>query len=415
MSNAGRRTGKLVRFIVVSAFVCLCVARRHACLVYAGGVESGGFVPEINLPADELPHPDKPVEWWYFSGHLEDAEGGKYGVMAAFFRSRFGAFPENHFMIHSLLDKGGGRFHSGSVIEASMIDMMKAFMKAAPKKWREKIHPDSSDPDSIARHHEIMEGRPEVGSERLEIRYGKNFFGMTKGPGGGFTEWEYTSRISGAEYELELTMRPLRGPMYVGGTGNVGVKKGEDMYYYSFTRLDARGTLTLNGAARPVRGLAWYDHQFGAFTESEGPAGWDWFSVQLEDGTDLNVSALRRLETGERFNRLATVQYGDGGAAVARDLTIEELGSWESPDTGITYPSGWRLALPSLKATLTVKPAAENQEMRTFGPIRAIWEGACTVEADIDGARLAGLGYTELVGYAFPVDEKKNGRDGGAR
>jgi len=182
------------------------------------------------------------------------------------------------------------------------------------------------------------------------------------------------------------------------------VYEGEDMFYYSFTRLDATGTLTLGGETRSVRGTLWYDHQFGSFGATARPVGWDWFCVQLEDGTDMNLSALRYPDTGERFNRLGTVLRADGGVSVIHDLTIEPLGEWKSPDTGITYPSGWILAIPSLSAHITLRPVIPAQEMRTFGPMRAIWEGACDAEATVAGKQLKGVGYAELVGYGTPKD-----------
>ena len=41
-----------------------------------------------------------------------------------------------------------------------------------------------------------------------------------------------------------------------------------------------------------MTGTAWFDHQWGDFI-AVGGGGWDWFAVNLDDGTDLTVSLVR--------------------------------------------------------------------------------------------------------------------------
>jgi len=362
-------------------------------------------VPQVNLPKDELPHPAAPVEWWYYAGHLQDAQGRTYGVMASFFTAKMGNLPTNHFMIYALTEKTEKKFHSGSIIQKSMIDIMRTIADNPPPALKKMVGPDFFDLDNVEKHHAIMKEKPVVMKDQLAIKYEENFFRKTKGNDRNFTGWEYRTKITGSDFSYSLTMVPARGPMFVNGIGNVGLSESEDMYYYSFTRLDTTGTISVNGETREVTGTIWYDHQFGSMAGPEDPVGWDWFCLQLEDGTDMNLSALRKLRTGERFNRLGTIQRADGRVSVVHDLIIEPLDSWTSPDTGITYPSGWKLALPSLNTSFTVKPDLKGQEMRAFGPFRAIWEGSCTVEGVVDGVVVKGLAYTELVGYAFkPVE-----------
>ncbi len=54
----------------------------------------------------------------------------------------------------------------------------------------------------------------------------------------------------------------------------------------------ATGTVTLGGETLEVEGDAWFDHQWGDFI-SVGGGGWDWFAVNLDDGTDLTLSLVR--------------------------------------------------------------------------------------------------------------------------
>ncbi len=358
-------------------------------------------VPRVNLPQDELPH-NVPVEWWYYSGHLVDVKGRRYGVMAGFFTVQIGGFPRQHFMLYQLVEKDLKKMHAGSIIEKDMVKMMSKIIAGLPEHVKQKLPSDLTDMETIERHNKYIPDKPIVKRNELAIKYGEQIFVKTCCNDREWQSWGYKTHLADDAFTIDLEMKPTRGPMYVGGDGSVGLHQGEDMFYYSFTRLAARGVLKIGGEARPVSGILWYDHQFGSLGNGARPIGWDWFCIQLEDGTDLNLSALRYPDTGERFNRLVTIQGADGRMSVVHDLFIEPTDTWTSDETGITYPSGWLLSIPSLGMSFKAKPVFPEQEMRTFGPMRAIWEGACTVEGIVNGKKLLGNGYTELVGYGYP-------------
>src|ERR671919_798165 len=69
-------------------------------------------------------------------------------------------------------------------------------------------------------------------------------------------------------------------------------------YYYSRPRMDATGTLTLDSSALAVQGTVWFDHQWGDFIAVGGGSGWDWFAVNLDDGTDVMLYVLRGPDGG---------------------------------------------------------------------------------------------------------------------
>ena len=56
--------------------------------------------------------------------------------------------------------------------------------------------------------------------------------------------------------------------------------------------MELTGTLTFHGRTLGVKGEAWFDHQWGDFI-AVGGGGWDWFAVNLDDGTDLTLSLVR--------------------------------------------------------------------------------------------------------------------------
>ncbi|MCA1648639.1 MAG: carotenoid 1,2-hydratase [Chloroflexi bacterium] len=201
-----------------------------------------------------------------------------------------------------------------------------------------------------------------------------------------------------------------------------------ESYYYSRTRLAVEGELAQgDGPPVHVSGLAWMDHQWGNFVVA-GAGGWDWYSLQLDDRSELMLYVLRGPD-GQTTGVIGTQVLPDGSSRdVAPDsVSAQATGSWTSPHTGAAYPSGWRLVLPDGQR-LEVTPQLSDQELyfpavgaatsdgttpassasattssafgsdsrqRTSGTTMTYWEGAVTVSGD-----RSGVGYVELTGYA---------------
>jgi len=356
-------------------------------------------VPRISLPEDEGPHAGVPFERWQFSGHLQDDEGRRYGLTASFFVAKFDGLPDARFMYYCLSEKEESRFHSGSLVEKSAAATMKSAVAALPGDVRFALTPGMFDEKEIEKHHRFMKEEPTVIGEGLGLRFDGNYFVNEKSPGRDWEDWRYSARLAGEGFEVELEMKPERGPLFMGGAGSAGLNPDENFLMYSFPRMTAKGELRIGGETRRARGVLWHDHQYGALGDAANPAGWDWFRVQLEDGTDMSLLVFRRPDTGERFHRLATVKWGDGRVSVVKDIVVEPLNTWTSPDTGIVYPLDWAVAIPSLRAHLTIRQDMPYQETRVFGPLRAAWAGSGRAEAVIDGERQAGNVFTELAGY----------------
>ena len=85
---------------------------------------------------------------------------------------------------------------------------------------------------------------------------------------------------------LALALEPLKDRVGHGqdGYSPKGPQPGNASMYLSFTRLAATGALTVAGRSRPVAGLAWMDHEWSTSALGEDQVGWDWFSLQLDDG-----------------------------------------------------------------------------------------------------------------------------------
>jgi predicted secreted hydrolase len=310
----------------------------------------------LEFPRDHGAHPDAAVEWWYYTGHLADASGRPYGFELTFFRA--GSLHLAHF---AWTDVAGKTFH-----------------------YDEKTHLDlpgiaTADPARLRVRNESWSAEESDGVHRL--------------------------RANGPDGELVLTLRAAKAPV-VHGAGGVSKKgAGADEYsrYVSITRLDASGSISRGGRRVALTGSAWFDHEWGPGVLPSGLAGWDWFGVQLSDGSELMLYRLR-----DAAGRATTFSSGTfvprSGPPVRVEwsgVTFTETARWTSPRTKATYPAGWRIAVAPLRLSLEIAPLLPDQELVTEKSTGVTyWEGACRVAGTRAGAPLSGRAYAELTGYA---------------
>ncbi len=197
---------------------------------------------------------------------------------------------------------------------------------------------------------------------------------------------------------MELT--PAK-PAVINGENGVSQKAagtGKASHYISSRGCSRAEPCASEDEQYQVEGAAWMDHEFS--TNSMGPdqAGWDWMSVQLDDGAELMLYRMRKQDGST--DPLSAGTYvkpnGDSVHLTSRDFTMTPGGYWTSPDTGGRYPLEWRLAIPQLELSFEVTTPLDNQEIvpeQGRGP--AYWEGA----VDYDGDRAKGVGYLEMTGY----------------
>jgi predicted secreted hydrolase len=203
------------------------------------------------------------------------------------------------------------------------------------------------------------------------------------------------------ELALDLELTDLKGPVLQGDRGysQKGPDPGNASYYTSLTRLQSAGTVRVGGVTFAVSGLSWMDHEFSTSALSPDQAGWDWFALQLEDGSELMLFQLRRAD--------GSVDPFAGGTFVApngetRRLTRDDFelrvnGTWRSPRSRANYPAAWTIKLPSLELTLDIQPYLADQELDVS---YRYWEGAVKISGERAGRAVTGDGYIELTGYA---------------
>jgi predicted secreted hydrolase len=333
--------------------------RLLAALIILAASPVPGPTP-LSFPRDHGSHPDAAVEWWYYTGHLREPAGPAFGFQLTFFR--VGELGLAHF--------------AWTDVER------KTFV------YREKAHLVLP---GIA---EFAEGRLDVSNEGWSAR---------EEPGG-----THRLRMGTDARTVELTLTPAKPPLLQGdhGFSRKGPGANEYSHYVSITRLDVRGTLSVplgSPSPIPLSGTAWFDHEWGPGALPEAAAGWDWFAVQLDDGSEL---MLYRIRTAGG----AATPFSSGVFVPARgsprrlawsDVRFRPTKQWRSPRSGATYPSGWEIDVPREALALRVEPLVADQELVTEQSTGVTyWEGACRVTGTAGGRDVAGRAYAELTGYA---------------
>jgi len=328
----------------------------------------------VVLPRDDGPH-DRLTEWWYYTGHLRTADGARYGFEYVIFRAERGHFPTSWVSHLAITDETGDRFLYGQRLDIGAQVDRSPRDGAVPTGFDLSL--DGADP-----------ARPETA--------GMPAWTMA-GSGG-------RDRLVAADprgFGLDLALSATKPAALHDHDGWIDFGPAGGSYYYSRTAMAATGTLTLDGRPLAVDGTAWFDHQWGDFI-SVGGGGWDWFAVNLADGTDLSLSLVREPD-GSYPLVYGTVVAPDGTVRhLDRDaFTVEVTDRWLSPATGAEYPAGWTVRIPGDGLVIQLRPTVAAQELDTRATTGVIyWEGSQMVQATRNGLALGGEGYVELTGYA---------------
>ncbi|MEO0867023.1 MAG: lipocalin family protein [Cyanobacteria bacterium J06642_11] len=204
---------------------------------------------------------------------------------------------------------------------------------------------------------------------------------------------------------LDLTLTETIPPVLQGDRGysKKGPEPGNASYYYSIVQQQAKGTITVGDESFDVSGLTWKDHEYSTSALSPGTVGWDWFSLQLDNGSALMLYGLR-LENGN----IADVSAGKYVSAEGKvrtidhtDWQIDVLNTWHSPDSQADYPAQWHIEIPTLELVLDGAPLMPNQELEFA---RTYWEGAVGFTGTVADTPVNAKGYVEMTGYADRLD-----------
>jgi len=349
----------------------------------------------VELPRDDGPH-DRLTEWWYYTGHLQTVpDGRRYGFEAVIFRAERGGVPVAWASHLALTDEAGARFSYAQRSEIGpQVDRSPRDPAGIPTGFDLQV--GGLNPDLVAG------GAPPFAAPwRLAGSNGTDRIEAALSP--------EEAADSGRSFGLALDLRTTKPPALHGGVGFIDFSVAGSSYYYSRTRMAATGTLTVDGTPVEVQGIAWFDHQWGDFI-SVGGGGWNWFAINLTDGTDITISDVLD-ERGRTILTYGTIVDQDGVAQPIDPRSIDlhhvGFGTWVSPRTGRSWPRQWDVMAGdyTLHLTATV-PGQELDTRATTGVV--YWEGSHWVTGNFDpdpgglfgaGLPVGGEAYVEMTRY----------------
>jgi len=326
----------------------------------------------LTFPADHGAHADFQTEWWYFTGNLIAEDERRFGFQLTFFRYGLNADP---------------------------VERESAW--ATNQAWM--AHFTVTDIDGKMFH--------------AQERFGRDALGLAGATADPFRVWLDHWSVAGAAdglmplqliaatdaTSLELVLKSdkpivLQGEAGFDAKGPPDDAGGNGSYYYSLTHLLADGRLRLGEEELAVAGTAWLDREWSTTSLEPELAGWDWFGLQLSDGTDLMIYQLRRHDgTATPFSGGSLVSpTGIVTRLRSTDVQLRVIDKWRSPVTDTEYPVAWAVSIPDQSLELEVLPYLEDQELDLS--VR-YWEGAVRVDGRSGPDIVDGHGYLELVGY----------------
>ncbi|MEX1071206.1 MAG: lipocalin-like domain-containing protein [Anaerolineales bacterium] len=328
----------------------------------------------LSFPADFGPHLTYQTEWWYYTGNLETADGRHFGYQFTIFRRALIPVDQSFersshwaadqiYMGHlALSDVEGDQFHAFERFARGAAGLAGA--ESSPYHvWLEDWSITQSDENMYA-----------LIAEHEGIR-------------------------------LELQFTDEKGPVLQGDQGfsQKGPEPGNASFYYSQTRLQTEGEIRIGDESFQVSGLSWKDHEYSTSALAPDQVGWDWFSIQLDDGYELMLYQIRRADGSvDPFSSGALIAPDGSPTQLSReDFVIESQDSWHSPHSGADYPMGWAISIPAVELEINLDPYLVDQELNLSF---IYWEGAVQVSGQNNGEAVCGVGYVEMTGYSQPFD-----------
>lgn len=368
----GRRGKVLVRILAVIILLLAVSAPGAVAKDYKQALP--GY--QYQFPRDHGSHEDFKTEWWYYTGHMQTESGKRFGYELTFFRhgiehdsSLKNKEDRNVYLAHfAITDESVGKFQYFEKMSRSGL------------------------PVAYARKDILAVQNQGWSVEQLGDRF--------------------ILRANGDKSGIRLMLSPAKKPIIHGkdGVSQKASCKGCASHYYSMTRLKTEGLVLVDGKPeRITSGWSWMDHEFGSNQLTAEQIGWDWFSVQLDNNSELMLYVMRRRDGTIDKNSSGTIIGADGGTVhLAHDeFKITSTSKWTSPNSKGVYPMGWSVDIPKQQIKLTVEPVSKDQELLTKRSTGVTyWEGSANVSGTAGGKAVKGQSYVEMTGYAEAFKKK---------
>lgn len=343
-----------------------------------GNFESTGFAKAVNpikfnFPDDHGPHEKYKTEWWYFTGNLTTADNKKFGYQFTIFRTALASYnvlssskwkSNQMYMGHlAVTDIDNENFYFDEKFSRNGNKLAGATIKNKFKVWIEDW--------------EIIQVGDSI------------FFDLPK--------LKIISEMENVKLELLLKATKPKTLQGDNGLSQKGSEIGNASYYYSYTRLETEGIISINNKKYEVNGNSWMDREWSTSALGKDQIGWDWFALQLNYNTELMYYQMRKIDgTADNFSKGIIVNIIGEKISFTKDDVRLKVNDYWTTSTGIKYPSGWVLELPERNLSLKITPAIKNQFMDVAVKY---WEGSVNISGTTGGKNISGNGYVELTGY----------------
>jgi predicted secreted hydrolase len=326
----------------------------------------------LEFPRDLGAHEAYQTEWWYYTGNLENTAGRPFGYELTIFR----------------------RGLTPGLVQASV---------PSSSKWRS---------NQVYFAHFTVSDIANQSFYPAE-RFSRGAAGLAGAQAQPYEVWleDWSMREVGPsqvqlqaktdDVAIDLLLEQTLPPVLQGDRGYSikGPEPGNASFYYSIVQQKTKGAVTIKDETFAVTGVSWKDHEYSTSALSAGTEGWDWFSLQFDDGSALMLYGLRQ-ENGAAIAAQSSGTFVAANGATQHlnkeDWTVSVLNTWKSPQSATVYPAKWQIVIPKLDKTLTVTPAMPNQELNI---LTTYWEGAVEVSGQQAKQPIQGKGYVELTGY----------------
>ena len=327
---------------------------------------------EFEFPRDHFAHPEFQIEWWYYTGNLEASDGRQFGYELTFFRNA--------------IENAGQARSPWDVDQIYLAHFTLSDIQGQSFRQAERVN----------------RGGPGIAGASLERRAIWNGNWRVDWLDAANPKGLQRMRATSSEFSVELELVPLKPAVIQGvdGVSQKAVGAGKASHYISFTRLRTSGSITLDGERFEVEGESWMDHEFSTDSMGKGQQGWDWMSIQWQDGTELMLYRMRRDDGTADHNSAGAFIDRDGRATrlSADEFEMTPVAHWTSPRTGGRYPLEWAVSVPRLGLEFRMTTKLDGQEVVSeAGP--SYWEGASDFEGAGPEGPVRGRGYVEMTGY----------------
>jgi predicted secreted hydrolase len=322
------------------------------------------------FPPDHFNHPGFQTEWWYYTGNVHTSGGQRFGFELTFFR------------------QGVDR----SSAAQSVWDVRDVWM----------AHLALSDIDGRRFLHTERLNRAGAGLAGADLEQRRVWNGNWRSQWIDQTTQELT--VTADNFSFKLNLKSEKAPVIHGknGVSQKAEGEGKASHYISLTRLTTAGVIDLDGARFEVEGLSWMDHEFFTHQLDVSQSGWDWFSLQIADGSELMLYRLRRKDGSVDPYSAGTYVDPQGRSRylASSDYSLSPGKTWTSPATHAQYPIEWAIHILSLGLDAAVATRLPQQELATANSAAPpYWEGAVDAIGTKQSGSLVASGYLEMTGY----------------